>query len=115
MRLPQTGSSTFSYLFSAPVWIGITIQKRIISSMDQKTLARDMGCLPHVGWRLDAWNEFQGYVADSNSSSDSAGDIFPPVISADDHTHEDVDYGFRAVSIVSSLWSAVVWYGGIQL
>lgn len=47
--------------------------------------------IPHVRWWLDAWDEFQHTVRDTDQGDDAADDIVPCACTHEDGADEDVD------------------------
>lgn len=47
--------------------------------------------IPHVGWRLNAGNELEYNVCDSNHTNDGAWDILVPVAAHDNGAEEKID------------------------
>lgn len=46
---------------------------------------------PHVGRWLNAWNELENCIADSDEGNDATSSVLPPVVAHDDAPNEDVD------------------------
>lgn len=48
--------------------------------------------VPHVRRRLNAGNEFERNVSDSDQHDERTIEVLPPFVTHDDASHEDVDY-----------------------
>lgn len=68
-------------------------EKSYDSIADLNLLSSPAGVgVPHVRRRLDAGNEFERNVSDSDQHDERTIEVLPPFVTHDDASHEDIDY-----------------------